>query len=145
MNRKGAEAALVSARLASGGRPDGPSVRCGHCGRLPGVRRLQEPVAGSASAAGVQPPPKGAAELVGQALAQLLAHVGHGRPLQRQRLLARQPTELETVEVAAAPGSEHRAGGRLRVHAEAGSGAVGPGPQLHRQIRHKHQLMGCAW
>jgi hypothetical protein len=33
------------------------------------------------SVAGVQPPPIGPAELSAQALAQPLAHIGHGRPL----------------------------------------------------------------
>jgi hypothetical protein len=39
------------------------------------------------SAGGVQPPPPSLPDLLTEPLAELLAHVGHGRPLQRQRLL----------------------------------------------------------
>src|SRR5512132_1814377 len=57
--------------------------------------RLQEPDAWPASAGGVQPPPIRPADLAGQPPAELLAHIGHGRPLQRQGLLGGQPAELE--------------------------------------------------
>jgi hypothetical protein len=58
-----------------------------------GCPRLQEPVAWSASAGGMQPPPVRLANLAGQPVAELLAHQGHGRPLQRQHLIARQPAK----------------------------------------------------
>jgi hypothetical protein len=66
-------------------------------GRLPqtaGVRRYRKgspgrrPLVGAATAT---TPPHLPAEL----LAELLAHVGHGRPLQRQGLLAGQPAKLQ--------------------------------------------------
>jgi hypothetical protein len=48
-----------------------------------GCPPLQEAVTGPASAGGVQPPPVRLADLAGQPLAELLAHVGHGWLLQR--------------------------------------------------------------
>jgi hypothetical protein len=55
------------------------------------VAGLQEAVARPASAGRVQPAPPGVPDLAAEPLAELLAHVGHGRPLQGQGLLARQP------------------------------------------------------
>jgi DNA-binding SARP family transcriptional activator len=74
---------------------------------------LQEPVGGAASAAGVQPPPPGPADLAVQPPAQLLAHPGHSRPLQRQGLLGGQPAELQPFDLPAAPAGEDRTGGRV--------------------------------
>jgi hypothetical protein len=52
---------------------------------------LQEAVACPATASRVQPPPIGRGDLLSEPVAELSAHVGHGRPLQRQRLLGGQP------------------------------------------------------
>jgi hypothetical protein len=127
-------------RGTAAGCPDG-TVHRGQCRSLR-VSLLHEPVAWPASAGGMQPPPVRLAKLAGQPCVELLAHVGHSRPLQRHRLLTRQPTKLEAVEVAAAPGGDHRAGGRLQVDADLGPGVGGPGAQLHRQVGHEHQLVG---
>jgi hypothetical protein len=52
---------------------------------------LQEVVAWPASAGRVQPPASGPPELGGEPLAELLAHIGHGRPLQGQASSAVSP------------------------------------------------------
>jgi hypothetical protein len=78
----------------------------------------------------------------GPALAELLAHVGHGRPLQRHRLLVGQPTELEALEVAATPGGDNRPARRLRVDADLGPGVGRPGAQLNGQVGQEDQLLG---
>jgi hypothetical protein len=54
-----------------------------------------------------------------------------------------QPAESEPFEVAGAPCGDDRAGDRLRVDADRGPGAVGPGAQLHRQVGQEDQLVGC--
>jgi hypothetical protein len=83
------------------------------------------------------------AGLPGKPLAELGAPIGHGRPLQGQGLLGGQPTELEAFEVAALPGGDDRTGCCLRVQAEPGPGAGGPGAQFDREVGEKHQLVGC--
>jgi hypothetical protein len=75
-----------TAVVSGDGQPAGPSGRAGvpaDTAAVCGCPRLQEPVARATSAAGVQPTPKRPAELPVQALAELLAHIGHGRPVQR--------------------------------------------------------------
>src|SRR6266508_2733990 len=82
---------------------------------------------------GMQPSPIRLADLVAEPLAELLADVGHSRPRQLQRLLVGQRAELETLNVAAPPGRNDRAGvmawrdrggcGRLRPR------CVGPTPR----------------
>jgi hypothetical protein len=65
------------------------SVHRGHCGQ-PGLR---EAVAGQVGTGWVPPPPVGAGELTLQPVAELGAHVRHGRTLQSQRLLGGQPAQ----------------------------------------------------
>src|SRR6266508_3796429 len=132
------------------------SVRCpGSAAELrPGVRTalstadtaaacgcplLQKAVTRPTSARGVQPPPPSLPDLPAEPLAELLAHIGHGRPLQRQGLLGSQPAEPQPLDVAVSPGGDDRAGGHLRIHAKAGPGAVGPGAQLTGEVGHEHQ------
>jgi hypothetical protein len=75
-----------------------------------GCRRLQEPVACPAAAGGVRPLPICPGELALEPVAESGTHVGHGRPLQRQGLLAGEP-ELEALDVTTAPSGDDRPGG----------------------------------
>jgi hypothetical protein len=67
-------------------------VRRGHCHRS-AVSALQEPVARSAAAGRVPPPPVRPGELVAEPVAELGAQVGHGWPLQGQGFLGGQPAQ----------------------------------------------------
>jgi hypothetical protein len=77
-----------------------------------------------------------------QTVAELGAHIRHDRPLQRQRLLGGQPLQPKALKVAAVPGGDDRAGGRLGVDADLGPGVGGPGPQLQGEVGQEHQLIG---
>jgi hypothetical protein len=100
-------------------RVSGQSVSTADTAAAKGVRCWRKRSPGRAAVALMPPPPVRLGELAAEPVAELGAHVGHRRPLQRQRLLAGQPAELEALDVAAVPGGDDRAGGRLRVDPSA--------------------------
>jgi hypothetical protein len=97
-----------------------------------GCPLLQEAVARPASAGGVQPPPPRPADMAGEPAAELLAHIRHGRPLQRQHLLGGQRAKPQAVEIAAAAGADHRAGRPPGIDAELGPGVSRPARRAAR-------------
>jgi hypothetical protein len=58
------------------------------------VRRLQEPVARSAAAGGMQPAPMDTGDPCGQAAAELATDIGHRRPGERAGLLEAEVVDL---------------------------------------------------
>ena len=60
-------------------------------------------------------------------VAELAAHVGHRRALQGQGLLGGQPAQPQAWQVAALPAGHYGTGDGLRVDADLGPGAGGPG------------------
>jgi hypothetical protein len=73
-------------------RPDG-LVSAADTATVCGRPLLREAVAGPTSAGGMQPPSTRPGELAAEPVAELAAHVGHRRPLQRQGLLGCQPAQ----------------------------------------------------
>jgi NADPH-dependent 2,4-dienoyl-CoA reductase/sulfur reductase-like enzyme len=144
-----AEALAVRCCFRNRGRcPDGWPVS----GRSEPPRTLPPPVSvrnyrnrspGRRPAARVPPLPVRAGELALEAVAELGAHVGHGRPLQGQGVLGGQPAQPQAQQVAALPAGHHRVGGRLWVDSDLGPGVGRPGAQLHGEVGEGHQLPGC--
>src|SRR5215211_4059511 len=91
------------------------------------VRPLQEPVAGSAAAGGMQPAPVDATQPGGQATAELAADIGHGRPGERASLLEAEVVNLEPGDLPVLPAADDRLGDLLGVDADLGPGVLGPG------------------
>jgi hypothetical protein len=87
------------------------------------VSSVTGPVAGPTSAAGVQPPAPGLADVLGEPLAELGSH--DGRPLQRQGLLGGQPVKTQPLEVPAVPAGDHHPDGRLGVDANLAQVSAG--------------------
>jgi hypothetical protein len=133
---------LLPERRPVSGRSVSTADAAAACLRCP---LLQEPVARPASAHGGQPPAPSLPDLLTEPLAELLAYVGHGRPRQRQRqrLLVGQRAEPEALDVAAAPGGDDRAGGRLRVDAQPGPGAMGQA--RNSTVRSARNTSSCGW
>src|SRR5215211_7505675 len=91
---------------------------------------LQELVAGSAAAGGMQPAPMGAGEPGGQAAAELAADIGHRWPGERAGLLEAEVVELQPGHLTVLPAADDRLGDLVEVHAELGPSVGGPGAQL---------------
>jgi hypothetical protein len=56
----------------------------------------------------------------------------------------RRSAPIPQAVAVAVPAADDRAGGRLRVDAEPGPGAIGPGAQLHGEVGQEDQLLGLA-